>query len=77
MKNKKCKYYPCHNMIDQDCKYCFCPLYPCLDDKLGDYVYINGTIQLGKDGKQLWDCSSCTLLHTLKNTVKLVKLIRK
>ena len=75
MSKKKCSYYPCHNMLDLDCKWCFCPIYACYNDKLGDYVYDNGEIVKGKDGKPLWDCSDCTLFHDKKNADRLQKLI--
>ena len=51
-----CPYYPCH-FEGQRCDYCYCPLYPCLDPDLGQWVE-------GKSGGRVWNCSRCTLLHT-------------
>ena len=56
MINKLCQYFPCHLGVDEkdfSCKYCSCPLYPCLDKTKG-YFLNNG----------LWDCQYCTLNHT-------------
>ena len=35
--NRECPYFPCHHP-DQDCTFCFCPLYPCGDPLLGEYA---------------------------------------
>jgi len=53
-----CPYYPCH-FEGQRCDYCYCPLYPCLDPELGQWVE-------SKTGGRVWNCSMCTLLHTRK-----------
>ena len=50
-----CPYYPCH-FEGQRCDYCYCPLYPCLDPELGQWVE-------SKSGGKVWNCSACTLLH--------------
>jgi len=33
--NFNCKYHPCHNVKEQNCLFCFCPLYfiKCIDSK--------------------------------------------
>jgi len=46
----KCQFYPCH-FEGQDCSFCYCPLYPCRDTKLGSWY------------KDKWDCSKCTIMH--------------
>jgi len=51
-----CPYYPCHRMDGQRCEFCYCPLYPCGDESLGEMVP-STTIGM------IWNCSSCTLLH--------------
>lgn len=51
-----CDYYPCHNFEDQDCTHCFCPLYPCRDNKLGRFVKTRW-------GKRVWTCIDCRLVH--------------
>ncbi|CAJ36196.1 adenosylcobinamide amidohydrolase [Methanocella arvoryzae] len=50
-----CKYYPCH-YEGQDCTYCFCPLYPCEDPELGEWI-------MSSSGCPVWGCKDCTLLH--------------
>lgn len=51
-----CEFYPCHHFQDQDCTYCFCPLYPCKDPELGRFVKT-------KRGKRVWTCIDCQLVH--------------
>jgi adenosylcobinamide hydrolase len=50
-----CPYYPCH-FEGQRCDYCYCPLYPCLDPELGQWVE-------SKNGGKVWNCARCTVLH--------------
>ena len=54
--NTQCEYFPCHEVGNQNCLFCFCPLYPY--DCGGDYV----TIVV--DNRLVKDCSSCTIPHT-------------
>lgn len=66
-KGKECKYFPCH-FEEQDCKYCFCPFYPCDDEKLGSFI-------VGKKGKPVWTCKKCQWIHepeTLKQIQNLL-----
>lgn len=51
----ECKYYPCH-YEGQDCTHCYCPLYPCEDAELGEWI-------VSKRGYPVWTCKDCTLLH--------------
>jgi len=60
----KCSYYPCH-FEGQDCTYCYCPLYPCLDPRLGEWI------KSGR-GYPVWTCKDCILLHN-KNAVEYLK----
>lgn len=53
---ENCRYYPCHHILDQDCTHCFCPLYPCKDGELGQFVRT-------KKGKRFWSCINCQLVH--------------
>lgn len=55
----KCPYYPCHNIEGQVCTYCFCPLYPCEDPELGEWIQ-------SRMGYHVWTCKDCTLLHHRK-----------
>ena len=50
-----CPYYPCH-FAGQRCDFCYCPLYPCSDESLGQWVE-------RANGGKVWNCSHCTLLH--------------
>lgn len=50
--NKECKYYPCHDIKDINCLFCYCPLYSRMDCG-GKYVML-GNIK---------DCSNCTIPH--------------
>jgi Zn-finger protein len=51
--NKKCKYYPCHELEDLNCLFCYCPLY--------HFNNCGGNFTITRDGKK--DCSKCTLPH--------------
>ena len=50
-----CAYYPCH-FAGQRCDFCYCPLYPCNDESLGQWAE-------SSNGQKVWNCSQCTLLH--------------
>jgi len=54
----RCPYYPCH-FEGQDCTHCFCPLYPCEDPALGEWI------RSGR-GYAVWTCKDCILLHNKK-----------
>lgn len=53
--NTDCEYHPCH-FADQDCTFCYCPFYPCLDEDFGRTI-------ASKRGKDIWDCSPCLFIH--------------
>jgi adenosylcobinamide hydrolase len=50
-----CPYYPCH-FAGQRCELCYCPLYPCGDTTLGEYVE-------SMAGGKVWSCAGCSLVH--------------
>lgn len=50
-----CAYFPCH-FAGQRCDFCYCPLYPCNDESLGQWAE-------SSNGRKVWNCSRCTLLH--------------
>ncbi|NYT01124.1 MAG: aminotransferase class I/II-fold pyridoxal phosphate-dependent enzyme [Methanocellales archaeon] len=50
-----CEHYPCHFM-GQDCTFCFCPFYPCNDDRLGKNVKKSS-------GGFAWSCINCDIIH--------------
>lgn len=57
--NKKCEYFPCHqvkNTDDFNCLFCYCPLYMLKEKCGGNYKYTNG----------IKDCSDCRIPHTAK-----------
>ena len=73
--NKYCAYYPCHKNL-QDCTFCWCPFYPCLNRKLGYYVKAkkgSGTFL----AKRIWSCDKCGWIHKKRIVDKIFKLIRK
>jgi threonine-phosphate decarboxylase len=51
-----CEYYPCH-FEGQDCTFCFCPFYPCNDERTGGHMVDRST------GGQVWSCAGCDLVH--------------
>jgi|TARA_B100001964_G_scaffold245771_1_gene335845 Zn-finger protein len=52
-----CKYYPCH-FDGQDCTWCFCLFYPCLDSLTGGRQKISS-----RTGKEVWSCMDCRWNH--------------
>jgi Zn-finger protein len=57
MINKNCKHYPCHEKNElENCLLCFCPIYPCENNKLGHFIK-------NESQTKVWDCSNCTLFH--------------
>ncbi|MDP3732787.1 MAG: CbiX/SirB N-terminal domain-containing protein [Candidatus Omnitrophota bacterium] len=57
--NKACKFFPCHTSLE-DCTFCYCPFYPCLNRKRGEYVYSP------KNDQAIWSCKSCAWIHRVK-----------
>lgn len=51
--DKNCEFYPCHKLENQNCLFCFCPLY-FFKDCGGDYIIIQNNIK---------DCSDCKKNH--------------
>jgi Zn-finger protein len=54
--DESCEYYPCHSP-GHDCTWCFCPFYPCEDEKTG------GEWVTRKDGSLIWGCLDCEWIH--------------
>jgi len=54
--NTECPHFPCHH-AEQDCTFCFCPLYPCEDPELGEFVVSRRT------GGSVWSCQRCLWTH--------------
>lgn len=60
MQNKKCEFFPCHNVSWEDqfnCLFCFCPLYH-LKNCGGNYTFTESGIK---------NCENCTLPHKKEN----------
>ncbi len=51
MQRLNCEKYPCH-FPEQDCAFCFCPFYPCMDPRTG-----------GRIEGDVWSCEGCTSIH--------------
>lgn len=57
--NRKCEFFPCHKVQNEDtfnCLFCFCPLYMLKDQCGGKFTYTHG----------VKDCSGCVLPHGKK-----------
>ena len=52
--NSSCGWYHCH-FKGQNCSFCFCPFYPCMDTDLGQMIE-------GKKGP-VWSCQECYWMH--------------
>lgn len=68
--NNACKFFPCHNGLE-DCTFCYCPFYPCLDKDLGKDVYSK------KLKKDIWSCQNCGWIHKRDIVNDIFALIRK
>lgn len=62
---KTCEYYPCH-FEGQNCTFCFCPFYPCEDERTG-----GRWIQSSRGGK-VWSCVDCHLVHKTETAQKIL-----
>jgi len=63
-----CEYYPCH-FEGQDCTWCFCPFYPCLN------LFMGGEFRRYRDGKLIWGCKNCIWIHIPENAEKVFNLL--
>ena len=60
MKFKDCPYYPCH-FNEQDCTFCYCPIYPCKVEGTGEW------------NNNIWDCTKCHIVHDPK-IIEVIKM---
>ena len=68
--NRDCKYYPCHEGIDEmNCLFCYCPLYH-LEHCPGNPRFPE------KEGRTIKVCTDCTFPHRAENYDKIIELIR-
>ncbi|MEK7375581.1 MAG: CbiX/SirB N-terminal domain-containing protein [Candidatus Margulisiibacteriota bacterium] len=68
--NKACKFFPCHAGLE-DCTFCYCPFYPCLDEKKGGFIFST------RRKKDIWSCKSCNWIHKIKIVEDAFALMRK
>ena len=72
--NRECKFFPCHEVQDEDdfnCLFCYCPLY--LDDNcIGSPEYI-----ITGRGQRIKDCSSCLVVHRPEMYDKVIAHLRR
>jgi threonine-phosphate decarboxylase len=69
--DRNCKYYPCHDLNELDCTFCFCPFYPCCDTRTG------GEMVTTKNGGKVWGCKNCTWIHKPEVARKILNEILK
>ena len=63
--NTACRYYPCHEGMEEiNCLFCYCPLYA-LGDKCG------GAFEYLEDGTK--SCEKCLLPHRRENYGRIVE----
>lgn len=66
--NVECGFYPCHReLMEQNCLFCFCPLY-WFDDCGGTYT---------RTEKGVKDCSGCIRPHRIDGYDEILREIRK
>ena len=70
MQNKECEYFPCHNIDNLQCDFCYCPLYPCYDKR------VRGKIIKNDKGEDIWDCKDCVILHKKQNVNLIIEMIK-
>lgn len=68
--NRACKFFPCHRGLE-DCTFCYCPFYPCLNEGRGEYVYSS------KNNRKIWSCEPCNWIHKKKVVDDIFELIRE
>lgn len=66
--NKACKYFPCHTKLE-DCTFCYCPFYPCLNTNRGNFIQ-------AKNKRKIWSCQNCNWIHKKNVVDKIFALIR-
>lgn len=45
-----------------DCSLCYCPFYPCKDERLGKWY------------DDIWDCSDCTIIHDVTVAYNIISI---
>ena len=66
-KNNFCKFFPCHEGLE-DCTFCYCPFYPCQEVDTG------GRFTISKiSGKKVWSCADCIFHHKQDTAYKILE----
>ena len=70
-KNTDCRYYPCHEGIEEmNCLFCYCPLYH-LQNCPGSPRFIE------KNGRTIKVCTGCIFPHKPENYEKVIEFVKK
>jgi Zn-finger protein len=62
LRGPECPYYPCHDLEEMLCDYCYCPQY-FVPNCGGDYRILSNGVK---------DCSNCTIPHTPEGVQKML-----
>ena len=69
--NRECKYYPCHEGIEEmNCLFCYCPFF-LSEDCPGNPAFWEN------EGRIIKDCTGCIFPHIPKNYDRVIDHIRK
>lgn len=70
--NKECKYYPCHEGIEEmNCMFCYCPMYR-IEHCPGNPQYLEK-----EDGRRIKVCTNCIFPHKAENYDIVLEVLRK
>lgn len=70
-KNMDCKYYPCHQGLDElNCLFCYCPMYR-FENCPGKPEYLE------RNGKRIKNCTNCTFPHKPEHYEKVIEFLKK
>ena len=68
--NKKCKYFPCHEGLEEfNCLFCYCPMYH-KENCPGNPRYIK------KGDRKIKVCTDCTFPHRPDNYDKVIEILK-
>ncbi len=68
--NTRCASYPCHRRLE-DCTFCYCPFYPCMDEENGRQVVSSRT------GRRIWSCEDCEWIHRKDVVDRILEVVRE
>ncbi|MDD6915195.1 MAG: cysteine-rich small domain-containing protein [Eubacteriales bacterium] len=74
--NRDCEFYPCHNLSEINCLFCFCPLYS-KEDCGGEPEYILKECGANRKTVKIRDCSSCVFPHKKENYGEVIRRLNK